>query len=132
MCYTLLMKKTAILQLFISILSLSIGVLIYLIANKNSSASIIFIRNYGADFCWLFSFVFALHPFVSQLFKKSAFITVSFCFVFGTIFEILQKDNLIKGTGDFGDILSYLLATLSSCLLIKFICKKEKNYEKNF
>lgn len=126
------MKKTVFGHIFISILFLLIGVSIYAIANKNSSAFIVFLRNYGADFCWLFSFVFALHPFVSQLFKSSTHVTGFICFAFSILFELLQKINLIKGTGDLCDVISYLMATIISCLLIKIIYKKRENHEKTF
>ena len=126
------MKKTTILSIFISILLLSIGVLIYFFANKSTFVFIIFLRNYGADFCWMFSFVFALHPFISQIFQKSTIITISICCLCGIFFEILQKFNVINGTGDICDIISYLSAAILSCLLIKYIYKREKNYEKTF
>lgn len=126
------MKKTTVLSIIISFLFLLIGIFIYFIASQTKTTLIIFLRNYGADFCWLISFVFALYPFIRNIFKKSVLITGSFCFVFGVIFEFLQKFNLTKGTGDICDILSYLLATILSCLLIKYIYKREKNYEKTY
>lgn len=127
------MKKSSVLYFAISMVSLLAGVFIYYISAENpSSLTLTFLRNYGSDFCWLFAFVFSLYPFINGVFRKSVFITANLCLICGIAFEALQRVGLINGTGDFWDIVSYLLATLSSCLLIKIINKKEKNYEKNY
>lgn len=120
-------KNEFILFSAISFFCLVAGASVYIFALEENSAFFFrILRNYGPDFLWLLSFEFALAPIFKELFpKKYLLITFIICTLTGTAFEILQKLNFFKGTGDIYDVSVYFTAALLGCRIIKTIYKKE-------
>lgn len=83
------------------------------------------LRNYGADFLWLWSYAFALAPFLRGLFpKKYLGVLFGVCTGTGILFEGLQGLEVFRGTADFWDVAVYFTAAVSGCLIIKQISKR--------
>lgn len=117
-------------------LSLVIGLFIYIFFRENTYVSkfvslyvsfesikqfftwldYCFFNCYFVDFLWAFSlncWLYIIFPFENK-FKLIIPLTV---FAFGGAYEFLQYLNIISGTGDFVDVIFYLLAGLSVNIL---------------
>lgn len=125
--------KTKILWFWVvGVFSLILGLLIYLLFRENTIitthmsyimdlkplrnvflwAENDFLKYYLVDFLWALSFSCGLHIIFKPKIKVSllcSFVVI----VFGTVFELLQFFNIINGTGDILDVLSYILAALT-------------------
>lgn len=111
---------------FISLCFLSIGLLFYIKCKDIEALKIV--RNFLPDFLWMIAFIFALSPFVKEVFEN-CYILISgcICFSFSVLFEFLQWTNIIKGTGDFWDLAVYFAAVITGCILIKNLYNKRRN-----
>lgn len=101
----MLNKKTIII-----ICSLLIGAIIYFLSGSdayitfglNDGVRVItnsFVINYIPDFLWAVAFVLTLSFFLDNMLTAGILVVL-----FGTIFEALQRYNIIKGTCDVLDI----------------------------
>lgn len=84
-----------------------------------------FLKYYFVDYLWALSLSCGLHSIFLPEFKTSLKITF-IVFIFGIIYEILQKIGNINGTGDIIDILLYLLAGITTNLINYILTKREK------
>lgn len=113
--------RNGLLCLTLSVCALAAGVGIYISSSVfGGGAAFVFLRNFGADFLWALSMVFALAPFVKEIFpKKYTIVLVSVSLGCGSLFECLQAKGICRGTGDFWDCAVYLTAAVFGCLIIK-------------
>ena len=115
----------------IGIFSLVLGSLIYLVFRDNaivttkisqfvdleplrnmfSWAECDFLKFYLVDFLWALSLSCGLHIIFKPNLKVSI-ICSAIVIALGTAFELLQLFNVINGTGDVWDVISYILAAL--------------------
>lgn len=136
------MKKTKI-NIFLSVLAISVGGFIYLVTRPDSYISIFIeyiidtdnirktfcfldreiIKNYIPDFLWSLGFTCALFAV-----NKNTAQTIGISSVTGIIWEAFQYLNIINGTGDIVDIIMYLTAVFIAVLINK---KGEFKNEKN-
>lgn len=88
-----------------------------IINNKETNIFITFLRNYFCDFCWCYSFAFAL----SFINHKSLDIiyTVIIPISFGICLEIFQLLNITNGTFDLLDIIVELLGCILCYMVLK-------------
>ena len=95
---------------------------------KNKAIKL-FIRNYGADFCWAVSFTFFVHAWLR--FSQKELLYLIFCSFLGIIVEILQYWQIISGTADIIDCSIYLIGTVLAIFMIALILRKDgKKHEK--
>lgn len=129
------MKKLKIKMLcfwVIGIFSLILGFLIYLLFRENTIITtqisyIIdleplrnlflgvksdFLKYYLVDFLWALSLSCGLHIIFKPKIKGSLICSLTVV-TLGTVFEMLQFLNVINGTGDILDVISYILAALT-------------------
>ena len=89
------------------------------IPESNSDGLVTYIfKYYFSDFAWAFSLTVSLSLIHSL--KDSAVIS----FLFGVIWEIMQKMKIVKGTFDVVDILVYFIAVIISIQTIKSIKRR--------
>lgn len=81
-----------------------------------------FLKYYFPDFLWEFSLCCGLHA-IYKPSTKGSLVCGFVAFFCGVIWELLQCGNVIGGTGDFIDIMMYLLA---SCICIIINLKERK------
>lgn len=130
-----------------ALISLSLGVLIYLVFRRETYLHILlpeiidlnfeylrevtkesefvsFLKYYFVDFLWGLSLSFSLLSVVN--FKKiSRVLFVSVVSVlWGILWEISQLTSLTKGTFDYLDILMYILAVIVAALINIFLIKR--------
>ncbi len=138
------MKKTKF-NIILSVVSIMLGGIIYLITRPEAYVSIFFegiinlsylrglfsilhkdiIKYYLPDFLWSFSFTCAL--FTVNENRKQVFVTGA---VTGIVWECLQYFKIISGTGDIIDIIMYIIAVFIAVLINKkgvFNNEKEQN-----
>ena len=134
LCYTIdnMTKKSLIFYLINIIIPLCLGCAIYICTREQTYINQFFhlslhIRKniftyilsfYIADFMWAYSLFFTLKTLWST--STSAILAIGF----GTIWEILQL-SLIKGTFDFLDILTYIIAIIIAIIILNFWRKKQ-------
>ena len=76
----------------------------------------VFVRYYLTDMLWLFSLQsITLSIRLPQ--KRNAFIYSVGLLIFAVLYEAFQYFGILNGTGDFVDILMYIIATVSVVLL---------------
>ena len=121
------------------ILSIFLGALIYAVFRKETYVSQIilsfadlskikdavgwaeceFVKYYFPDYLWAFSLdcgvLFILNPTSRRATISCSALTI----LFGSLYEILQGVNVIKGTGDIIDVVMYFLAVLIIYLFYK-------------
>lgn len=87
---------------------------------KNSD----FLNYYFPDFLWAFSYYygvrFVLHP-NGKMHIAAVIVAVS-----GILWELFQYLKIVKGTGDFYDVLMYLIAVVFAVLIEKILKKRTK------
>lgn len=130
---------------YVGFCSLIIGLFIYLIFRENTYVAKFvstqinldflrdlflplendFIKYYLVDYLWGLSLNCGLHIIFFPNMKKSVVLTIV-TFIFGTVYEGLQKFDIISGTGDIADIILYLLAGLTVNLINFILIKKEE------
>lgn len=130
---------------FISMCSLVIGLLIYLIFRENTYISKFvlshinisllrdafypiennFLKYYFVDYLWGLSLSCGLHVILLPKIKQSFNITIV-VFIIGALYEGFQKIDIIGGTGDITDMFLYLLAGLTVNLINFILIKKEE------
>lgn len=122
-------------RIIISLCTLIIGITIYycfywdiLIVNTNYSA---FFRNYVPDFLWMISFYLFSINFTKQLTSKYILLTSIYAFILGLLFELLQFFNIVSGTFDILDIITYVIAIIFACIVEKIIWRYENEKIKN-
>lgn len=140
-------RKIRIGYLLCSVVSLTLGVVIYLIFRKETYLHIVlpetidlkfehireateencfisFLKYYFVDFLWGFSLCCSLLAVVD--FKKRSRAVVVGCVsaAWGLLFELAQQISLVKGTFDFWDVLMYILAAVIVALINKFLIKR--------
>ncbi|MBR3355967.1 MAG: hypothetical protein IKG47_11570 [Oscillospiraceae bacterium] len=112
-------KKTIII-----ICSLLIGAIIYFLSGSdayitfglNDGVRVItnsFVINYIPDFLWAVAFVLTLSFFLDNMLTAGILVVL-----FGTIFEALQRYNIIKGTCD---VLDIVVEAVGVILMIVFV-----------
>ena len=79
-------------------------------------------RCYGLDFLWAYSFSCGLYVFTEHK-KEIAFFLPVIC---GSILEILQSKNMISGTGDGRDVFAEILGTALAVFVMTGGLKYEK------
>lgn len=115
----MLNKKTIII-----ICSLLIGAIIYFLSGSdayitfglNDGVRVItnsFVINYIPDFLWAVAFVLTLSFFLDNMLTAGILVVL-----FGTIFEALQRYNIIKGTCD---VLDIVVEAVGVILMIVFV-----------
>ena len=138
------MKKKTF-NIFLSLLSLSIGGFIYISTRPDSYVSVVaesvisldniracfsfldieLIKYYLPDFLWSLSLTCALFAI-----NKSTVQVTSIAVICGVLWEVSQATGLISGTADILDILMYLTAIIVAVLINKkgvFKNEKEQN-----
>lgn len=118
----------------ISIISLVIGLVVYVFVNHNTYLSeyilplgncpyisinptiYTLIISFWADFMWAFALPFAIQGCLDL--KKKEIPSLIICAILGFVVEIMQKLNFLKGTFDYYDLLVYFIATLLSIFII--------------
>lgn len=125
---------------FFGMLSLLLGLLLYLTHNQDAIISRWIysflrmrpfkkpetplsdsIRCWGADFLWMLSFTLFVQSILNLSTKKHFCLVL--CILLGITYEILQYAGLAIGTADVGDIAAYALGNLFAIVIIK--CHKE-------
>lgn len=141
-----MVKKRIILSM-ISAISLTFGLMIYLVLRKDTYfhgwlpqafCDLIysdvernfvtdFLKYYLPDFLWAFSFSSALTAVTMPLRNKRLFFISLVVFTVGAAYETLQYFEIVDGTFDLFDILMYAVAALiSAAINIKFFKGEEK------
>ena len=98
----------------VSSYTLILGIFIYYLYHqgiviKNTGITM-FIRDYIPDFLWMVSFYFFSINYSKRITKKYILFTSVYTFVLGLIFELLQLVNIVRGTFDIFDIITYIIA----------------------
>ena len=83
------------------------------------------LRCWGADFFWAFSLCSFWHAIRLPTKRRSLAIAL-FTVLFGGAFELLQALSLTTGTADLFDLLAYIAAAGTVCILNDFLTKGEK------
>lgn len=104
--------------LFIKTIDTLIGREAHKVLFKETTGIVKFLRFYGLDMLWGYSFVFALY---SILGNNTANLKVIFiiAFIFSAFMEILQLTPFANGTFDLLDIIFEFLAELLAVFIIK-------------
>ena len=132
----------------LSTVSLLIGAILYLLYRENTHLSLFFnecfilksmrqcakeiendfLKFYFPDFLWAFSLSFGL-MFVFKPKFWGGLICCLTSFLYGMLWETLQALGYIRGTGDFWDVVMYLMASLIAALIFRMRRKEnEKDY----
>lgn len=120
-------------RIIFSLCTLILGIIIYYlyykkILSENNEFSIL-IRNYIPDFLWMMSFYFFSINYSKRITNNYILLTSIYTFTIGLIFELLQLANIVKGTFDIFDIITYSISILFACVVEKYIWRYEN--EKN-
>ncbi len=125
-------KIKNLLFLSIGVISLILGLMIYLLFRENTNISQMiyrfidlteirsilswlendFLKYYFVDYLWALSLSCWLHLIFLPKMKGSFVCSITVVFL-GVLFETLQFTKLVNGTGDILDVISYLLAVLT-------------------
>ena len=112
---------------YISLL-FSEGIVLKKIADIASTFENDFLKFYVPDFLWGFSLCFGLFL-IFEPKLKGTFLCCITSFLYGTLWEILQMVGKLSGTGDYVDILMYLMASMLAATI--YLMRRRKN-EKNY
>lgn len=122
-------------RVIVSVCTLILGILIYylyfkriLIENTEISK---FIRNYIPDFLWMVSFYFFSVNYSKRITKRYILLTSIYTFALGVFFELLQLANVVKGTFDILDIITYIISIILAGIVEKYIWRDENEKIKN-
>ncbi len=129
-------KKNRYQFALLGLLSLLIGLSLYLTCNKDAiisklvysyfgiksfeipeTAIVRCIRNWGADLLWMLSFTLFMQA-ILGLDKVKLFYLI-LCVLLGVAYEILQYTGFAIGTADIGDIVAYIIGNLLAIVIIK-------------
>ncbi len=91
-----------------------------------SNRFLIYLSFYLPDFLWALGLCCDFFVIFNNGFRE-AVICGAISFLCGSLWEVLQYANVVKGTGDTFDIIMYLIAVIIALLLYK----RRENYEKN-
>ena len=133
--------------LFFGVTSLILGTLIYILYRPNTFLSdcfrsfplprkafsffdAVWVKYYFVDYLWAFSLCCGLHTIFRPRAKGSLFVSVV-SILYGGGLELLQSISILAGTGDYWDVLMFILAALT-VNMINFIIHKEKKHEKAY
>ncbi len=75
-----------------------------------------FLRFYFPDFLWAFSLSCSLQAIFAPM-KTGTFLCCIAALLCGTVWELFQYFGVIKGTGDWVDVLMYALAAFASVII---------------
>lgn len=81
-----------------------------------------FLRFYFADYLWALSLCCGLHILFHPK-RKGSLLCAGITVIYGAGLELLQFFNCISGTGDFWDVIMFILAGLTATIINE---KKEK------
>ena len=127
--------RRKVVVLIISIVLLVLGLLLYLLLNREAFVSRILLkiipiqiefsenigtkilRGYGADFLWSVSFTMIIHLIIWTEKKSLGFLL--FCSLLGILYEIMQCFGITTGTADIVDVIVYILGSLFAILIIQ-------------
>lgn len=132
--------------ILLGVVSLSLGVLIYILFRENSYIGIAFSRLsiiqairrmlegfscdflefYFPDFLWGFSLSCGFLAIYLPK-RNGCIICTGIAFLCGCVWEWMQHKEIVSGTGDINDVLMYLLA----CITCTIINIRSERYEKN-
>lgn len=120
-------------RILLSLITLILGIVIYYLYYKKiidvSTELLRFVRNFIPDFLWMFSFFFLSVNYSKRITKKYIILTSTYALALGTLFELLQMANVVKGTFDILDIIVYIISILIACIVEKLLWRDEN--EKN-
>lgn len=120
-------------RIILSLITLILGIVIYYLYYKKiidvSTELLRFVRNFIPDFLWMFSFFFLSVNYSKRITKKYIILTSTYALALGTLFELLQMANVVKGTFDILDIIVYIISILIACIVEKLLWRDEN--EKN-
>lgn len=120
-------------RIILSLITLILGIVIYYLYYKKiidvSTELSRFVRNFIPDFLWMFSFFFLSVNYSKRITKKYIILTSTYALALGTLFELLQMANVVKGTFDILDIIVYIISILIACIVEKLLWRDEN--EKN-
>ena len=120
-------------RIILSLITLILGIVIYYLYYKKiidvSTELLRFVRNFIPDFLWMFSFFFLSVNYSKRITKKYIILTSTYALAMGTLFELLQMENVVKGTFDILDIIVYIISILIACIVEKLLWRDEN--EKN-
>lgn len=127
--------RRKVIVLIISIVLLVLGLLLYLLLNREAFVSRILLkifpiqinfsesfgikilRGYGADFLWSVSFTLIIQLIVWA--EKKSLGLLLFCSLLGILYEIMQCFGITTGTADIVDVIVYILGSLFAILIIQ-------------
>lgn len=120
-------------RIILSLITLMLGIVIYYLFYKKiidvSTELLRFVRNFIPDFLWMFSFFFLSVNYSKRITKKYIILTSIYALALGTLFELLQMVNVVKGTFDILDIIVYIISIIIACIVEKLLWRDEN--EKN-
>ena len=76
----------------------------------------VFVRYYLTDYLWALAFACCLNILLG-FDRKQVIFSAAVSVVFGVIWELLQKLNIVGGTGDILDVFMYLLAGITAIII---------------
>lgn len=112
-------------KVIIIISSLLIGTIIYFLSGSdayitfglNNGMRVIsnsFVINYIPDFLWAVAFVLTLSFFLENILTAGILVVL-----FGTIFEVFQRYNIVKGTCDVIDVIVEAVGVILMIMFVK-------------
>ena len=112
-------------KVIIIISSLLIGTIIYFLSGSdayitfglNNGMRVIsnsFVINYIPDFLWAVAFVLSLSFFLENILTAGILVVL-----FGTIFEVFQRYNIVKGTCDVIDVIVEAVGVILMIMFVK-------------
>ena len=129
------MIKKKILLALISFLLLLVGLLLYMVFNRDTYVSSFIVmripfsinyhptgvisdilRGYGADFLWTSALTIAVQAILYL--KKSTIWLLLFCSSLGVLFELLQFLKVTNGTADVIDVIIYVMGSAFGIIMI--------------
>lgn len=128
------MRKKKIILFSDSVATLFLGLLLYLLFNRNAYVSTVLLRvisvpeissenflikllrGYGADLFWSSSFTLIIQIIV--WFPKKKLPLLLFCSLLGVLYELLQYVGLVTGIADIGDVIVYIFGSLLALSII--------------
>ena len=123
-------------NILLSVISLTLGGLLYIVFRENSHFSgwfngfilveeirthfavfsSAFLKYYFPDFLWGFSLACGFVAIYNPK-KQGVYLCGAISFTLGCVWEALQAFSVVSGTGDFFDIMMYLISSIA-CIMI--------------
>ena len=98
------------------LLPLLLGSLIYKLTNENPAVSVI--RNYLPDGLWAYAFLSSLLIIWKRVLNIAWLLGACFC---ATFFEVLQAWQVVGGTADWLDVVTYFLFFAIAVIINKYV-----------